>query len=101
MAQDFHRRGERTEEEASLLYHARGVPLLVSPLILRSLGLGQVDVCYFDGRKGLVIVESKTRGHVSPRQRRRLLKSCAFLGAIFKRTARLEYFSLENQNATL
>ena len=99
MACNFFARGQQTERMASSWYHGRGTPLLVSPLTLRSLGLGQVDVCFIDGRGSVVVVESKTAGHISPRQLRRLLKACSFLGAILKKTVRLECFTLKPRSS--
>jgi hypothetical protein len=79
-------RGEEWEREFSLKFHQLGLPLLVSPLVLRSRGAGQIDLARLEKRKGqwwIKMVETKTHPLISSLQRRRLRKSAQFLSALF------------------
>lgn len=87
--------GQKLEEEKSLLFHREGVPLLVSPALLRSRGLGQIDLARMKKKNSWVIeigevkssdvgVEVFLRG-----QRMRLFQSLRFLSSIFGAPSRL------------
>ena len=93
-----HEKGNQAEKALSTLCLELGVPLLVSPLILRAMNLGQVDMCYIDTTGTIIVVESKVGRFISKKQRRRLRQSCEFLSAIFKRPSQL-YYSFSSQSS--
>jgi hypothetical protein len=66
------------------LHHDFTIPILVSPKLLRSLNLGQIDVALIKDQK-LQIVEIKNRGDLSPQQKRRLWRSCIWLAQLLNR----------------
>ena len=90
-----HDRGRKFELAASRAWHREGggVPLLVSPLVLREHGAGQVDVGVVGPGGAIVVVEAKSGGVLPPGQRRRLLRSCALLSSVFGRPSVLRLAS--------
>lgn len=83
--------GESVEKKISLSFHQEGLPLLVSPVVLRSRGLGQIDLARFVKGPEMVLeiceVKSSKLGSQSMReQRRRLLQASAFLASVFGKT---------------
>lgn len=76
--------GLEREKKCSRFWHTRHLAILVSSLVLRSRGLGQIDLC-FKERGVLVVVEVKSYRGISPRQWSRLKKSCQWLGALLNR----------------
>jgi hypothetical protein len=68
--------------------HAQGVPLLVSPQLLRSKGLGQIDLAIFHKQQLNIYEVKKTLPTIfsgpNTVQRRRLLRTQKFLAEIFK-----------------
>lgn len=74
---DFERRFSRT-------FHRRGCALLVSPLILRELGLGQIDAARLIQDR-VELCELKLYGELSSRQRQRLMRSANYLGELLER----------------
>ena len=86
-------KGSGAEAAASLVFHQKGMPLLASALLLRSLGLGQVDLAVVLGGPcpELLVIEVKSRTAISvegpeqwvgERQRGRLRQACAWLGSL-------------------
>ncbi len=82
--------GLKNELKFSLCFHQEGVPLLVSPLLLRSRGLGQIDLGRFiktgqDWEIELAEVKSSHLGKevMSLKQKQRLRASGNFLGSLF------------------
>ena len=62
----------------------KGIPLLVSPLLLRSYGLGQIDLALFEKNDLVKIFEIKSSiPAVSLNQRKRIKKAAEFIGLIF------------------
>lgn len=95
--------GNNFEKIAGHEIHQResSYPLLVSSLVLREFGCGQIDVAsiatsknnFVNGEttsgKLLEIYEVKMSGHISKNQIKRLTNSCDFLIRIFQFPARL------------
>jgi hypothetical protein len=67
-----------------------GVPILISPLLLRRRGLGQIDLCYIS--KDIIVAAECKRGEgwVSPNQKKRLMDSIKFMSFLFNKRIRLE-----------
>lgn len=66
--------------------HKERVPVLVSPKLLRSKMLGQVDCAWLEPQQSLIVAECKSgRGYLMDPQRRRLEKSCFFLSQLFNK----------------
>jgi len=88
------KKGEFFEEEASLYFHKKGVPVLVSGLMLRSYDLGQVDICYLERSQQkswvLKIIEVKSSVYPGKIQLRRLLKSQDYLSRVLDLESKLE-----------
>lgn len=89
-------RGLSVEINFSKQFHLKGVPLLVSPLVLRSRGMGQVDLARIGKEYAEWIVEiaevktSLVGQHCLMRsQKSRLLASQRFLTGIFGHKSRL------------
>ena len=72
------------EQQISLKVHNKGTPLLISSLLLRSYGAGQVDVAVIKENE-IHLVEVKNRGDISYKQIGRLKKTGHFLSKIFKK----------------
>ncbi len=88
------RPGELTELKASLYYHQKGVPVLVSDLMLRSMGLGQIDISYLEksAKKSWVlkIIEMKSSVYPGTKQLRRLKQTQDYLSRILDLESNLE-----------
>jgi hypothetical protein len=99
------KKGDVLESECSLFFHHRGVAVLVSPLVLRSLNLGQIDVAYLDrtSKKAwvLVIIESKSAFYPSILQLRRLRKTQDYLSRVLDMPAKLEVNFCQKDERTL
>ncbi|MCK6595513.1 MAG: hypothetical protein L6Q33_09960 [Bacteriovoracaceae bacterium] len=87
----FHRqtKGNELEKEASLFYHSKYTPVLVSSLVLRKRGGGQIDLTYLH-KDTLTIIELKNGGILSPVQYFRLKDSGSLLGEVLNRTVFLK-----------
>lgn len=86
--------GSKLERELSKSFHAKGIPMLVSPLLLRTRGCGQIDMARMvKGGNGVVIEvsEVKSRVNVGRLQISRLNDSVNFLSSIFGVPAILIY----------
>lgn len=80
------RLGNDIESEFTKTYHQLGIPVLISSLVLRSRGCGQVDCARLEiqnEHRMLRLQEIKTNQWVSPVQRGRLNRSAEFLSQIF------------------
>lgn len=75
-----------TEAKASQYFHQKGEPILVSPLILREYGCGQIDLARLKPGEYIQICEVKSHSDLSRRQLYRLKKSANLLGEIFHLT---------------
>lgn len=82
--------GVELEKKYSKDFHAKGVPLLISPALLRERNLGQIDLARITKQKNGFFLEI---GEVKSsligcevyefRQRQRLLKAQQFLSSLF------------------
>ncbi len=79
------KKGEKLECELSLKYHSLYTPVLISPLILRARGSGQIDLCYLK-EDCLNIIECKNGGHLAKKQFIRLKQSGELLASILDKT---------------
>lgn len=87
---DFSQEGEKTELYISKVFHGEGVPFLISPMLLRRRGLGQIDVCYWRKNK-IIAAECKLgEGFITSQQKDRLKHSIHFLGNIFNCSVELK-----------
>ena len=62
------------------------MPLLISSLILRERGAGQVDLSVFKNKE-IILYEIKSSGTVTQTQYQRLKKAGHFISAIFGRSS--------------
>lgn len=89
-----HLLGRELELACSRNWHRRAIPLLVSPMLLRRRGCGQVDVSCIESNPSVTrIIECKSRGVISQAQYRRLLNSANFLSTLLGKSARLQFIS--------
>ncbi len=77
-------RGLSDELVASMEIHAKGIPVIINPLVLRKLNLGQIDLCHI-ANDHLVVYEIKSYPVLSNRQKYRLIKSTHYLAEIFNK----------------
>lgn len=84
--------GQIQESLQTKHFHSLGTPVLVSSLILRSKGLGQIDVAYIQKtfHWKLKIIEIKTKTVPSRKQWLRLLGAQDFLGKVLEMESKLE-----------
>ena len=79
----------RLELQHSLAFHSTGIPLLVSPDLLRQRGLGQIDLSRMQKKENWVIeiaeVKSSSVGEDAfvRNQRKRIVSTGKFLSGIF------------------
>lgn len=87
-------KGDIAESKSSRFFHRKGVPVLVSPLVLRAQNLGQIDVSYLEKRAEktwvLKIIEMKSSLYPGRQQIFRLLKTQDYLSRVFEMEAKLE-----------
>ena len=88
--------GLRNEIEASKKFHSEGVPLLVSPQLLRARDLGQVDLARLNKTRGewfleMAEVKSSDMGFIQMQrfQKQRLFSAQNFLSGLFGLPSRL------------
>ena len=76
--------GLKAELKVSLLVHQRRTPFLISSLVMRRLGLAQVDLAYLENGKVILLeVKSSTTGlEVFERKKARLLKAQNYLSIV-------------------
>lgn len=81
--------GQKLELQHSLKFHAEGIPLLISPDLLRKRDLGQLDLSRMQKKDSWVIeiaeVKSSSVGEDAfiRNQRRRIVSAGKFLSGIF------------------
>ena len=80
--------GMSWEKITSRRWHRKGLPLLVSPKLLRARGCGQVDVAVID-RGTIYVVECKSGGEVARVQYQRLKRSAHFLSTVLRRPSQI------------
>ncbi|MBC7430036.1 MAG: hypothetical protein H7336_15585 [Bacteriovorax sp.] len=99
------RKGDILESNSSQTLHQKGVPALVSPMVLRSHHLGQIDIAYLERRPDktwvLKIVEMKTSLHPSVHQMKRLRKTQDYLSRVLDMEALLEVKFCQKVDPTL
>ena len=83
--------GLKRELEASACFHQNSCPLLIDPTLLRSFGLGQIDLAFFKENK-LIIAEVKGKVDPSQRQYMRIYRSAHWLGDLFKCSVQVETY---------
>lgn len=78
-------KGLSHEKFVSIEFHLTGTPILVSPHLLRSRSMGQIDLVRYN-RQRIEVCELKSSAHkfVSHKQRQRLKDSAEFLCQIFQ-----------------
>lgn len=89
-----YKKGELIEKDFSLEFHRQGIPLLISSLVLRSRGAGQVDLGRLEKKMGqcwIHLLEIKAGQNVSLRQKNRLKKSGQFLGCLLGFQVKFSY----------
>lgn len=88
------RKGEAFEQICSLEMHKNDIPVLISPLVLRSLGVGQLDLVILKKKPSqrwmMIIYELKTSMLPGPLQMRRLKKAQEYLAIIFQMEVQLK-----------
>jgi hypothetical protein len=81
--------GADYEREVGEKLHAQHLPVLISPMLLRKLGAGQIDVAYLDQNgqeEKIVLVEiKKNRQYFSQNQYRRLGQAQELIAAVFEK----------------
>ncbi len=77
-------KGDSWELKVSEKLHDQGLPLLISPLLLRSKNCGQIDLAYFK-ENTCVVVETKNKPIISRNQKNRLTRALSLLALIFKK----------------
>lgn len=83
------KKGLEFERRFSRRFHRHGRALLVSPLVLRELGLGQIDAARLVENR-IEICELKLFGELSWRQKTRLMRSASYLGELLDKEVRLK-----------
>ena len=76
-------KGFELEKKYSAIVHRCGMPVLLSSLLLREIGAGQVDLAVMEYNRPVVyLYEIKSHGHLSYNQQKRLKSSSIFVGEI-------------------
>ncbi|MFZ4714848.1 MAG: hypothetical protein ACOYL6_14110 [Bacteriovoracaceae bacterium] len=87
-------KGRNLEKTLSYEFHQEGIPLLITPIILRRRNAGQVDLARVM-RKGhtkwVQIQEVKAGDGISFSQRNRLKIAAQFIGIVLKLPVELKY----------
>lgn len=81
-------KGDDFEKSMSELLHSNRLPLLVSPMVLRSRGLGQVDVATIS-KKNIIVWELKSSLRLGLNQRDRIRAAASFLSQLFSKSVRV------------
>lgn len=99
------KKGDILESDFSKSMHCKGVPALVSPMVLRSLNLGQIDIAYLERTNKktwvLKIIESKSSLYPSVTQMKRLRKTQDYLSKVLDIEALLEVNFCQKADRTL
>lgn len=87
-------KGDMAEAQVSREFHEKGVPALVSSLVLRAQNLGQIDIAYLErtAKKTWVlkIIETKSSVYPARSQLFRLLKTQDYLSRVLDVESKLE-----------
>lgn len=97
--------GEEFEKAQSIFFHGQGIPLLVSPRLLRKKNLGQIDLAIIKNKKIIVIELKKNKtslnhSHFS-RQKIRLKASCDYLRFVINKDIILLFHSENDKNLAI
>jgi hypothetical protein len=99
------RKGDILEADSSHIFHKKGVPTLVSPMVLRALHLGQIDIAYLERLPNkswiLKIIEVKSSLYPSLPQMKRLRKTQDYLSRVLEIEAKLEVKFCQKVDRTL
>ncbi len=93
-------RGEAVELLASAEIHKKGIALLVSPLILRELGAGQIDVARIEKiscESKISLFEVKSKWSPGKKQWIRLKRSSQFLSMVFNMSSTIQIWQFEKE----
>jgi hypothetical protein len=66
-------------------WHEQHTPVLISPMLLRRLGAGQIDLAVMDENKITLGEVKKSRAFLSKAQKQRLQRSQEFLAYVFEK----------------
>ena len=80
--------------------HSGHSAVLVSSALLRRRQLGQLDLCFLDGQR-LVVVEVKGHGGPGPGQRKRLAAACQWLGELLGKEVFFRVVQCESETLPL
>ncbi len=98
-------KGDILESNNSITFHKIGIPTLVSPMLLRSLNLGQIDIAYLERLQNktwvLKIIETKSSFYPSAHQMNRLRKTQDYLSKVLDMEALLEVKFCQKADPTL
>lgn len=98
------KQGEFQEASLSEKYHTKNCAVLVSPLVLRSMDLGQIDLAYLSKNKRgvrLHLIEVKSSRYPSRGQQRRLLRTQDYLSKVLNIESILEVKFCQKDDQTL
>ncbi|MBC7714991.1 MAG: hypothetical protein H7177_16715 [Rhizobacter sp.] len=99
------KKGDILESDSSISFHKMGVPALVSPMVLRSHNLGQIDIAFLERRTDktwvLNIIETKSSHYPSVHQMKRLRKTQDYLSRVLEMPAKLEVKFCQKVDPTL
>ena len=87
-------KGDIAESSHSKIFHQKGVPFLVSSLVLRSQNLGQIDIAILEKNHKnawvLKVIETKSSLYPAARQIFRLRKTQDYLSRVLEIESKLE-----------
>ena len=87
-------KGDLLESDYSEYFHQKGVPALISSMLLRSQNLGQIDIAYLKKNLQkkwiLTIIETKFSQYPSRQQMMRLRRTQDYLSRILDVESKLE-----------
>ena len=88
------RKGDTLEAKSTKYFHQKGVPALISPIVLRSKDLGQIDIAYLEKSSNkawvLKIIEIKSSIYPDRAQVKRLLGTQDYLSRLLEIESKLE-----------
>ena len=89
-------KGKRREQSLSRSFHSHGTPILLSPLVMRSRGMGQCDLVRFlpaSNHIEILEIKGSARPHVSIGQASRLRAAGEFVGKMLGASVILRWVS--------
>jgi len=85
------------ELKASANYHQHNIALLIDPTLLRSFGLGQIDLAVFLRNK-ILILEVKGQSYPHQSQYIRIRKTARWLGDLFKYHVQIQVYLSQGES---